>query len=241
MFEQKEFHKFLPYTLFMDVKQSKFLNKILIIGTVFVTLVATPNINKDSLVIPKNIILFCIALFFLPIIIKSFKGNLTDYYTKGLTILLSLLAVFTFFICLNSQAPMEQLLFGRTGRGLGFFSFFSILILTVASSIFIKKDSIKLILIGISSAGLLSSSYASLQYFGLDFFDWDTRTNGIIGTLGNPNFQSSFVAMTFVSSIIAIWHFKYRIVFVLVVISAQIFTLFITNSTQGYIGLYASI
>ena len=117
MFGQKEFHKFLPYTLFMDVKQSKFLNKILIIGTIFVTLVATPNINKDSLVIPKNIILFCIALFFLPIIIKSLRVNLTNYYSKGLTSLLSLLAVFAFFICLNSQAPMEQLLFGRTGRG----------------------------------------------------------------------------------------------------------------------------
>lgn len=241
MFGQKEFHKFLPYTLFMDVKQSKFLNKILIIGAILVTLVVTPNINKDSLVIPKNIILFCIALFFLPIIIKSLKGNLTDYYSKGLTILLSLLLVFTFFICLNSQAPIEQLLFGRTGRGLGFFSFFSILILTMASSIFLKKENIKLILIGISSAGLMSSSYASLQYFGLDFFDWDTRTNGIIGTLGNPNFQSSFVAMTFVSSIISLWHFKYRIVFALIVISAQIFTLFITNSTQGYIGLSASI
>ena len=241
MFGQKDFRKSLPYTFFMDVKQNKFLNKILIIGAILVTLVASPNINKDSLVIPKNIILFCMALFFLPIIIKLLKGNLTDYYSKALTSLFSLLLVFAFFICLNSQAPIEQLLFGRTGRGLGFFSFFSILILTVASSIFIKKDSIKLILIGISLAGLMSSSYASLQYFGLDFFDWDTRTNGIIGTLGNPNFQSSFVAMTFVSSIIAVWHFKYRIVFALVVVSAQIFTLFITNSTQGYIGLSASI
>jgi hypothetical protein len=136
---------------------------------------------------------------------------------------------------------MEQILFGRTGRGLGFISFFSILVLTLASSMFLKKGNIKFILIGISSAGLMSSSYASLQYFGLDFFEWDTKTNGIIGTLGNPNFQSSFVAMTFVSSIITVWYFKYRIVFTLVIISAQIFTLFITNSTQGYIGLSASI
>ena len=241
MFGQKEFYKFLPYTLPMDVKQRKFLSKLLIISAIFVTLVATPNINKDSLVIPKNIILFCAALFFLPIIIKSIKGERVEYYSKRLTSLLSLLLAFALFICLNSQAPIEQLLFGRTGRGLGFFSFFSILILTLASSIFIKKENIKLILIGISSAGLLSSSYAFLQYFGLDFFDWDTKTNGIIGTLGNPNFQSSFVAMTFVSSIITVWYFKYRIVFVLVIISAQIFTLFITNSTQGYIGLSASI
>jgi len=241
MFEQKDFFKLLSYTLSMDVKQSKFLNLILIISAIFVTLVATPNINKDSLVIPKNIILFCIALFFLPIAIKLLKTNRVEQYSKILTILLSLLLVFALFICLNSQAPIEQLLFGRTGRGLGFFSFFSILILTLASSILIKKENIRLILIGISSAGLLSSIYASLQYFGLDFFDWDTKTNGIIGTLGNPNFQSSFVAMTFISSIISVWYFKYRIMFALVIASIQIFTLFIANSTQGYIGTAASI
>ena len=77
MFGQKEFYKFLPYTLSMDVKQSKFLSNILIISAIFVTLVATPNINKDSLVIPKNIILFCVALFFLPIIIK-----LINFYNR---------------------------------------------------------------------------------------------------------------------------------------------------------------
>ena len=140
MFGQKEFHKFLPYTISVDVKQSKFLSNILIISAIFVTLVATPNINKDSLVIPKNIILFCIALFFLPITIKLLKTNRVEQYSKILTILLSLLLAFALFICLNSQAPIEQLLFGRTGRGLGFFSFFSILILTLASSIFIKKE-----------------------------------------------------------------------------------------------------
>jgi hypothetical protein len=227
----------------MDLKQSKFLNLFLIFGAILVTLVATPNFNKDSLVIPKNIILFCMALFFLPILMKELKlsRNRVEHYSKSLTILLLSLLVSAIFIFLNSEAPIEQLLFGRSGRGLGFFSFFSILILTMFSSLLIKKENLKIILIGISTAGLFSSFYASLQYFGLDFFDWDTKTNGIIGTLGNPNFQSSFVAMTFVSSIISIWHFKYRIVLSPIIVTLQIFTLFITNSTQGYIGVSASV
>ena len=47
--------------------------------------------------------------------------------------------------------------------------------------------------------------------------------------------------MTFVSSIIAARKLKYGIVFSIVIITVQIFTLFITQSTQGYIGLSASI
>ena len=48
---------------------------------------------------------------------------------------------------------------------------------------------IKSLQFAIFITGTLSSIYALLQFYGLDFFAWTTRTNGIIGTLGNPNFQ----------------------------------------------------
>jgi hypothetical protein len=54
----------------MKVKDNNQLVQLLIISAITVTLIITPNLNKDSLIIPKVIILFCIALFLTPIFNK---------------------------------------------------------------------------------------------------------------------------------------------------------------------------
>jgi hypothetical protein len=127
------------------------------------------------------------------------------------------------------------------GRGLGFITFFSVLIVLTASSIIIKRENIDLLLNGIVLAGLANSVYAVLQFFGLDIFKWDSKTNGIIGTLGNPNSLSSFFAMIFVPAVIVFWYSKYRILLAIVVIPILLFSIYVSQSTQGYIGLFAAI
>ena len=79
------------------------------------------------------------------------------------------------------------------------------------SAMIFSPEKIRLLLGGIITAGLLASFYGILQYFNLDLFDWDTRTNGVIGTIGNPNFLSSFAAMIFVPTVVFFWKNKSRI------------------------------
>ena len=225
----------------MKVKDNNRLVQLIIIGAITVTLIITPNLNKDSLIIPKVIILFCLALFLTPILIRTIRDSLKNSLIKVLLALILIWFFFSLLIILNSESPIEQLLFGRTGRGLGFITFFSVMILTLAASIFIDTKNLTLLLSALVTAGLISCVYACLQYFGLDIFKWDSKTNGIIGTLGNPNSQSSFTAMILIPTLVYLWSSRYRWISLIIAAPILVFTIYISQSTQGYIGSSAAI
>jgi O-antigen ligase len=144
-------------------------------------------------------------------------------------------------VMIISNAPFEQEFFGVTGRGLGFITYFSLIILMLYTAIHIKNSDVPKVFYGLLIACLLSSIYSIFQFFNIDFSDWRTQTNGIIGTIGNPNFQSSFIAVAFVPTMIYLWSKKYKYILMPFFSSILLFTLYICESTQGYIALSAAI
>lgn len=209
------------------------LNMILWVSG-FIVIAMTPWVNLDSLIIPKLILLFCLAMFFLPSLIVRLKLAKKGLALKLLLILSLLFLVQMFFAIVVSSAPLEQQIFGRTGRGLGAITYFSVIILMILTATISTVSCVNLIQRVLLYSGSVTSAYSILQYFGLDLFQWNTRTNGIIGTLGNPNFQSSFAAATLLPSLIYIYKNGKR--YLLIPVSMLfIFVIFIANSTQGYI------
>ena len=225
----------------MGKSKSVNLSKVIIFGAVAVTLAMTPGLNKDSLIIPKMVVLFSLSLFLLPFILFSYKDLINTPYSKTLFILESTLVLFGILVLINSSSPIDQLIFGRTGRGLGLITFLSCVLLTLASCIYIKFEQLELLLKGVVIAGLITSFYSCIQYFGVDIFKWDSKTNGIIGTLGNPNSQSSFAAMIFIPTVVLLWRSKFRLVALSISIITLLFTIYISQSTQGYIGVISAI
>jgi O-antigen ligase len=139
-------------------------------------------------------------------------------------------------IMISSNAPFEQQFFGRTGRGLGFITLFALIMLTLSSMVFIKYSSITFLLNGIVFSTFVSSIYAFIQKFELDVFTWNSRTNGIIGTIGNPNFQSSLVAMALIPAAVISFRRRHRYLLTPFIILFFLGSIFIAQSTQGYIG-----
>jgi O-antigen ligase len=219
------------------IKDKNRIATIIILGVATITLAMTPGINKDSLIIPKFIVLFCLALFLIPVILFNIKIMLNNTYTKILMILVLFLLIDGVLILVTSSSPIEQLVFGRMGRGLGFATFFSALLILITSSIVVKIENLDLLLKGVVTVGLLGSFYACLQFLDLDIFKWDSKTNGIIGTLGNPNSLSSFTAMIIIPAVVIFWYSKYKTLLLIVFIPIMLFTLYISESTQGYIGI----
>ena len=216
-------------------------SKQLVIYLAFIiSLVFTP-INFDALIIPKITLLFVLALWILPDLVTSIKKFFSDPKLLFLLIISTAIIFQMIIVMLLSEAPFEQEFFGRTGRGLGFSTFFSVVILLLIMAIFSKINDSNFIIFWLGLSGLISSLYALLQRFGFDVFNWESRTNGIIGTLGNPNFQSSFTAMTLIPIIVYFFNKSIKFVAIPVILLIFLFTLYYTQSTQGYIVLAAAL
>jgi O-antigen ligase len=211
---------------------------ILIICTVLLTLIATPFINKDSLIIPKLFILFPLALFLIPGLISQIKYRFNN---KLIFFLILLFFIHLSIVAFVSNTPIEQQIFGRTGRGLGLITWISYLIVILASVYFIQRIHLNLLLSGLFVSGSIVSVYAIFQSFGLDFFPWDSRTNGVISTLGNPNFVSSFVSFSFLPSMVFIASKKFNPKFLILTALLFMFTIYRAESLQGYVSILFAV
>jgi len=213
----------------------------LIVGSAVInTLIITPFFNKDAIIIPKLIVMFCLALYLLPIIYLNwqviFKSKLLKFFVfLNLMLLLQSLVVLTL-----SSAPIEQQIFGRTGRGLGLIAIISLSVASITIAAVYDKILVNKIVLGLVFSGFITSLYSISQSFGIDFLKWDSKTNGVIGTLGNPNFQSAFAAMTMIPSLLYTWKNKKGLFLSIFLFTFFIYTIYRTQSTQGIVaGLFS--
>ena len=227
----------------MNVKQleKNFNFDVILYFAVMVTLVLTPMFNSDSLIIPKLVLLFALGMYMLPKVLENYKYVYHDKKLRLLSLLGIIFVLQMVLSMLGSSTPLEQQFFGRTGRGLGFLTYFSLIIILLASAIFIKKSGLSKLLFWLVICSGVTSLYSLMQRFGLDIFDWETRTNGIIGTLGNPNFQGSFAAMAVIPALVYFWSRRTSRVYSVIFSSILLATIFVCQSTQGYITVLASI
>ena len=226
----------------MAKQKSNSLYPLVILIGMLATLALTPWVNVDALVIPKVIIIFCSAMYLLPLVILNWKNYFQNRQLRILLILVICMIVQMVFVISSSLAPIEQQIFGKTGRGQGFLVEVSILIITLISAMYVEFRRIHFLINGLIFSVFISSIYSILQRFGLDLFSWYSRTNGIIGTLGNPNFQGALAAIAIVPAASYIWHkeLKFKIS-AAIAIFTLIYTIYICQSTQGYIVAILSI
>jgi O-antigen ligase len=222
--------------------QDKKLLKTIIYFTVLNTFIITPFFNKDAMIIPKLMVLATLTMYLLPIILSNRELIFASLPLKAAVLIQTLILIQSIIVMIMSSSPIEQQIFGRTGRGLGFITVLSLAVIFISVSICVEDNSKSFIVVGLLLSSFASSLYAILQSFGIDLLAWDSKTNGVIGTLGNPNFQSAFVAMALVPSFLYYWveikkfHLaKFLVVFLL-------YALYRIESTQGFIaGSFAAI
>ena len=226
----------------MIKQKSNSLYLLVVLIGVLTTLALTSWVNVDALVVPKVIIVFCSAMYLLPLVIANGKTFFQHRRLKILLFLVICMAIQMVFVVFASSAPIEQQIFGKTGRGQGFLVEISILIITLIAARYVELRRIHYLINGLLFSVLISSIYSILQRFGVDIFAWYSRTNGIIGTLGNPNFQSALAAIAIVPAASYIWHKGVRPkVLSLVLCLILGYTIYICQSTQGYIVAALSI
>ena len=210
--------------------------KVIVMAGVLISFIITPWLNGDAMIIPKVSVLLALAAYLLPYL-KLLNTDKLKLAQIKLAIILSLLiTVQMLLVIFVNDSPFSQQFYGRTGRGLGFITYFSLMIILIVASLIFKFAHLKLLIFGILISCFLSSIYSILQKYGIDAFKWTSRTNGIIGTLGNPNFQSSFAAFALMPTLVYFYQSNLKGKLPSIFLGGLlVYTIYVCQSTQGYI------
>jgi O-antigen ligase len=180
-------------------------------------------------------------------------GQLINSYKSGLVVIKSLefLVILTvaLFICtlLISTFQTESFnvaLLGETQRRNGFLAYLGLSLILLYAARSINFSNINSIYKTGIALGSILSTYGIMQLSGRDFQSWDNPYNAMIGTLGNPNFASSMLAILVMLGIYGLFNGSMPIIFKLLsfyLIGAGLFAIIGSNSRQGLIVILFSL
>ena len=147
------------------------LLKIIILLTCVNTIAITPFWNKDGMIIPKLILMFTLSMYLLPTIVANRHLVLSSKIVKTVVIIQCILLVQSLFVLISSAAPLEQQIFGRTGRGLGLTTTFSLAIILIATMLLIENNRKNYVLFGLILSGFIIAGFFSIA-IELIIFSW---------------------------------------------------------------------
>ena len=207
---------------------------VALIGATLVTLGLWTG-SFDQLIFPKFILLILSGALLIGFVVgdSSLSKILPFTLLSGLFL--------AFFIMASIQTkPIHTALFGVQGRNMGLLSYFALMIFALYfvgnAQELVAERTINVFL----GTSVILMIYGLMQRFDSDPFKWNLVYEGIIGTLGNPNFMSTFMALGAVALVGVIFLRKKRKPYLIpsvVVFAGFLIAMEASKSTQGWIVL----
>jgi len=170
------------------------LVRILLFAGPLITLVVTPWMSYDPINLPKFALLLAGAGIALALLVLNMKVLLDDRYraTVAITAFFTMDLVFVLF---TSSSPFNEQFFGTHGRNTGLLAYVALVILFLTAVVSVERSSTEKLLWTLFGAGVISALYGLMQIIGWDPVKWNNPYSPVIGFLGNPDFQSSFLGI----------------------------------------------
>lgn len=147
-------------------------------------------------------------------------------------------------VLLISGTNFYQEFFGTFGRATGYVAYVALTALLVVAVISSSAAVLKQLVRFLLTAGLASIVYGLFQSLDMDPVKWVNQYSPVIGFLGNPNFQSSFVGLCgvmifalLISSNVKLWH---RAGYLMYLVIAT-YVINETESQQGFLVLLGGV
>jgi O-antigen ligase len=179
--------------------------KLLFLVASITTLLVLPAFT-DPVNLPKFIFLvstsFSLAYFAGIVSIKALRNfNIKQYWPtilrQPITLSLIVFLISIFASSMFSESPLIGF-FGLSGRRNGFLTYFTLFVLFLVAYKLASRATLIYFLNVMACIGIFQSVYMLLQFLNFDPIAWDNAyENKMFGTLGNPNFSSAFLAMSF--------------------------------------------
>jgi O-antigen ligase len=151
----------------------------------------------------------------------------------GLAFTVDLILVFLF----SGTNPAQEF-FGTFGRATGLVAYLSLCFLLLSAVIAASTQVVTRFVWVLLIAGGLSIGYGGIQVVGADPIKWVNQYSPVIGFLGNPNFQSSFVGLSGVLAISMLMSQGLKLAARLGYLVYVVLALYVikeTNSQQGFL------
>jgi len=175
--------------------ESSVLGRVIGLTAMVATLAITPWASFDPINVPKLAVIALGGFVTLAALLANWNAMFACRH-RTVQVLVALFVLDLIVVLLIAGTNPYQEFFGTNGRATGFVAYVALAALllgaaVVASSHFLNSFSRTLLI-----AGGLSIGYGFLQAVGADPIKWVNQYSPVIGFLGNPNFQSSFVGFS---------------------------------------------
>jgi len=218
-------------------------NKLIYWCLIITTLAVTPFFSYDPVNIIKMVSLSFFGLIAFLLIVINIKFLNSILGKRAATVIYFF--IFWLFISLFiSGFGLLEGFFGVAGRQTGVLTYLALTSLFLLIILIGNKDLFPLIIQAIWITSTVSIIYGVIQTLGADPFNWVNPYSPVFGFLGNPNFQSSFIAMSAAAISANIFYKNSTIkskIFSILTLLFSIFIIFKTNSKQGYLVLLAGL
>jgi hypothetical protein len=223
--------------------ESSAIGRVLGWTAILATLAITPWASADPINVPKLAVIALGGFITLGALLINAKALFTRSH-RIVQILIGLFLLDLVVVLLFAGTNPYQEFFGTYGRATGFVAYIALASLMLGAVVVATANYISTFTRFLLTAGGLSIGYGLLQAIGADPIKWVNQYSPVIGFLGNPNFESSFVGFSGVLAfgVICAQGIKnsWRVGYVAYLLLA-IFVIIKTDSQQGLLVLAGGI
>ena len=159
------------------------------------TLLVTPWATVDPINVPKLAVIAVGGFITLAALLINAKALITRRH-RTVQILSGLFVLDLILVFFFAGTNPYQEFFGTYGRATGFVAYIALAALLLGAAVIASAKFVSSFARTLLIAGGLSIGYGLLQTIGADPIKWVNQYSPVIGFLGNPNFQSSFVGFS---------------------------------------------
>ena len=159
------------------------------------TLAIAPWASFDPVNLPKLLVISMGGITCLFLLVAQGRLLLDKRY-RAITLVAIAFVFDLVLVLLFAGNNLGQELYGAQGRATGFVAYLALTGLLLAGVFAGSTKNLSRVAYSLLVTGSLSIAYGLVQAAGADPIKWVNQYSPVIGFLGNPNFQSSFVAFS---------------------------------------------
>ena len=175
--------------------ESSAIGRVIGWTAILATLAITPWATVDPINVPKLAVIALGGFVTLGALLINSKAPFTRKH-RIVQILIGLFVLDLIVVLFFAGTNPYQEFFGTYGRSTGFVAYVALAFLMLGAVVVASAKYVSTFAQYLLVAGGLSIGYGLLQAIGADPIKWVNQYSPVIGFLGNPNFQSSFVGFS---------------------------------------------